>query len=205
MIDIIFQTFSQFSIEQTAGAFIVLMAIIDVLGSTPIFLNLQSKGRPINAFKAAAISLVLLVAFFYAGDAVLQLFHVDIQSFAVAGALIIFIMALEMLLDVEIFKYGGPTKEATLIPVVFPLIAGPGAFTTLISLKAEFAQINILSALALNMVLVYIIIAGASWVEEHVSKTFIYILRKFFGVILLAISVRLFTSNVLPLIESLSK
>ena len=139
MIDIIFQTFSQFSIEQTAGAFIVLMAIIDVLGSTPIFLNLQSKGRPINAFKAAAISLVLLVAFFYAGDAVLQLFHVDIQSFAVAGALIIFIMALEMLLDVEIFKYGGPTKEATLIPVVFPLIAGPGAFTTLISLKAEFA------------------------------------------------------------------
>lgn len=190
--------------QQIASTFLVLFAVIDVLGSSPIFISLKAKGRPINAMKATLISGALLVGFFYAGDAVLRLFSVDIQSFAVAGALVIFIMALEMLLDVEIFKYSGPLKEATLIPVVFPLIAGAGAFTTLLSLRAEYAQVNILIGLALNLVLVYIVIRAADKIERVVSKTFIYILRKFFGVILLAISIRLFTQNLLPLIHSFS-
>lgn len=194
---------SRLSWQQIASAFIVLFAIIDVLGSTPIFISLKNNGRPTNALKATLISTALLVGFFYAGDAVLKLFSVDIQSFAVAGALIIFLLALEMLLDIEIFKYGGPLKEATLIPVVFPLIAGAGSFTTLLSLKAEYASVNIMIALALNMVFVYCVISAADRVERYVSRTAIYVLRKFFGVILMAIAVKLFTTNITALIEVL--
>ena len=148
------------------------------------------------------LSTVLLVAFYYAGDAALKFFNVDIQSFAVAGAVLIFIVALEMLLDIEIFKYSGPSKEATLIPVVFPLIAGAGAFTTLLSLKAEYASTNIMIGLALNMIFVYIVIRAADKINRYVSQNIIYVLRKFFGVILLAIAVRLFTTNLLTLINS---
>ena len=125
--------------QEIASTFIVLFAIIDILGSTPIFMSLKEEGRPVSAVKATLISWGLLAGFYFAGDAVLKLFNVDIASFAVAGSLIIFIVALEMLLDVEIFKFRGPLKEATLIPVVFPLIAGAGSFTTLLSLKAEYA------------------------------------------------------------------
>lgn len=194
---------SRLSWQQIASAFIVLFAIIDVLGSTPIFISLKDKGRPTNALKATLISTILLVGFFYAGDAVLRLFSVDIQSFAVAGSLIIFLLALEMLLDIEIFKFTGPLKEATIIPVVFPLIAGAGSFTTLLSLKAEYASINIMIGLALNMVFVYFVISAADRVEKVVSRTAIYVLRKFFGVILMAISVKLFTTNLTALINCL--
>ncbi len=193
---------SRLSWEQIASAFLVLFAIIDVLGSTPIFISLKERGRPINALKATLLSTVLLVAFYYAGDAALKFFNVDIQSFAVAGAVLIFIVALEMLLDIEIFKYSGPSKEATLIPVVFPLIAGAGAFTTLLSLKAEYASTNIMIGLALNMIFVYIVIRAADKINRYVSQNIIYVLRKFFGVILLAIAVRLFTTNLLTLINS---
>lgn len=189
--------------QQTASAFIVLFAIIDVLGSTPIFISLKNKGRPINARNATLISTALLVGFFYAGDAVLHLFSVDIESFAVAGSLIIFLLALEMLLDIEIFKYSGPLKEATLIPVVFPLIAGAGSFTTLLSLRAEYRSMNIMAGLLLNMLFVYFVIKGADRVERIVSRTTIYVLRKFFGVILMAIAVKLFTTNLAALISVL--
>ncbi len=194
---------SRLSLQQIASAFIVLFAIIDVLGSTPIFINLKNNGRPTNALKATLISTALLVGFFYAGDAVLRLFSVDIQSFAVAGSLIILLLSFEMLLDIEIFKYSGPLKEATLIPVVFPLIAGAGSFTTLLSLKAEYASVNILIALVLNMLFVYVVIRGADCVERYVSRTAIYVLRKFFGVILMAIAVKLFTANLTTLIDGL--
>ena len=132
-----------------------------------------------------------------------RLFSVDISSFAVAGALVIFLMALEMILDITIFKNQGPIKEATLVPVVFPLIAGAGSFTTLLSLKAEFHSVNIITALVLNMLCVYIVIRATDWVERKISASFIYLLRKFFGIILLAISVRLFTANFMSLIHIL--
>ncbi|MBR1593827.1 MAG: MarC family protein [Alloprevotella sp.] len=194
---------SRLDLQQIASAFIVLFAVIDVLGSTPIFISLKDRGRPTNALNATLISSALLIGFYYAGDAVLHLFSVDIQSFAVAGSLIIFLMALEMLLDIEIFKYSGPLKEATLIPVVFPLIAGAGSFTTLLTLKAEYASVNIMIGLFLNMVFVYFVIHAADRVERYVSKTVIYVLRKFFGIILLAISVKLFTANIMPLVAML--
>lgn len=191
--------------QEIASAFIVLFAVIDILGSTPIIIDQKQKGRPVSAIKATLLSAALLVGFFFAGDAMLRLFNVDVQSFAVAGSLVIFLMALEMILDIEIFKNLGPIKEATLVPVVFPLIAGAGAFTTLISLRAEYAQINILTALALNMVFVYCVLLATDKVERVISKGTIYLMRKFFGIILLAISVRLFTANLLPLIDNLSQ
>ena len=196
---------SRLDIQQILSAFIVLFAVIDVLGSTPIFLSLKQQGRPVNAWKATLISLALMLAFFFAGDAMLRLFNVDIESFAVAGSLIIFLMSLEMILDVEIFKNQGPIKEATLVPVVFPLLAGAGSFTTLLSLRAEYAQVNIIIGLLLNMVFVYIVLKATDRVEKVISKAAIYLLRKFFGIILLAISVLLFTANLSNLLENLSR
>ena len=196
---------SRLYIQQILSAFIVLFAVIDVLGSTPIFLSLKQQGRPVNAWKATLISLALMLAFFFAGDAMLRLFNVDIESFAVAGSWIILLMSLEMILDVEIFKNQGPIKEATLVPVVFPLLAGAGSFTTLLSLRAEYAQVNIIIGLLLNMVFVYIVLKATDRVEKVISKAAIYLLRKFFGIILLAISVRLFTANLSNLLENLSR
>ena len=195
--------FSRIDPLQIASAFIVLFAVIDVLGSTPIFISLKNRGRAVNACQATLISTTLLIAFFFAGDAMLRLFSVDVESFAVAGSLVIFLMSLEMLLDVEIFKNNGPIKEATLIPVVFPLIAGPGSFTTLLSLRAEYAQVNILIGLLLNMAFVYVVLKATERVERVISKAAIYLLRKFFGIILLAISVRLFTANLSALLSNL--
>lgn len=193
---------SSIQVSQIASAFIVLFAVIDVLGATPIIIDLKTKGRPVNALHATLISGALLVGFFFAGDAMLRLFRVDISSFAVAGSLVIFLMALEMILDIEIFKNIGPIKEATLVPVVFPLIAGAGSFTTLLSLRAEYASVNILIGLALNLLFVYCVLRATERVESIISKSAIYLMRKFFGIILLAISVRLFTSNLHSLLSN---
>ena len=127
----------------------------------------------------------------------------DIASFAIAGALIIFLMALEMILDIEIFKNQGPIQEATLVPLVFPLLAGAGTFTTLVTLRAEYATINILIALVLNMVWVYFVLKMTDRIERFLGKGGIYIMRKFFGIILIAIAVRLFTANISALITEL--
>ena len=191
--------------QQFLSAFIVLFAVIDIIGSIPIILDLKQKGRPVNAMKATLIAFALLIGFFYAGDMMLRLFQVDIASFAVAGAFVIFMMSLEMILDVEIFKNTGPIKEATLVPLlvplVFPLLAGAGAFTTLLSLRAEYAPINIVLALTLNMVWVFIVLKLTDVIERFLGKGGIYVIRKFFGIILLAISARLFTANITSLIE----
>lgn len=195
--------FTRVSMQQIASAFIVLFAVIDVLGSTPVFIDLKQQGRPVNALKATLISTGMMLTFFFAGDALLRLFNVDIESFAVAGSLVIFLMALEMILDVVIFKNLGPIKEATLIPVVFPLLAGAGSFTTLLSLRAEYAQVNIIIGLLLNMIFVYCVLRATERVERIISKAAIYLLRKFFGIILLAISVRLFTANLSALLQNL--
>ena len=195
--------FAEFNFQQLVSAFIVLFAVIDIIGAIPIILNLKQKGRPVNAPKATLISFALLILFFFGGDAVLKIFQVDIASFAIAGALIIFLMALEMILDIEIFKNQGPIQEATLVPLVFPLLAGAGTFTTLVTLRAEYAAINILIALVLNMVWVYFVLKMTDRIERFLGKGGIYIMRKFFGIILIAIAVRLFTANISALITEL--
>ena len=185
-----------FSLLQIASAFMVLFAIIDILGSIPIILNIKRKGQSVHALKASSVALLILIVFLFSGEAVLKLFNVDIQSFAVAGALVIFIFSLEMILDVEIFRNKGPEGGSSIIPIAFPLIAGPGSFTTLLSLRAEYAAENIIIALVLNILFVYFVLKSTSKIEKFIGEGGIYILRKFFGIILLAIAVKLFTSNI---------
>ena len=195
--------FTNFNFQQILSAFIVLFAVIDIIGAIPIIIDLKDKGKDVNALKATLISFLLLLGFFYAGDILLRLFHVDIESFAVAGAFVFFLLSLEMILDIEIFKNQGPIKEATLVPLVFPLLAGAGSFTTLLSLRAEYASVNIIVALILNMLWVYFVVRMTRKVERVLGKGGIYLIRKFFGIILLAISVKLFMSNITLLMEQI--
>ena len=195
--------FTNFNFQQILSAFIVLFAVIDIIGAIPIIIDLKDKGKDVNALKATLISFLLLLGFFYAGDILLRLFHVDIESFAVAGAFVIFLLSLEMILDIEIFKNQGPIKEATLVPLVFPLLARAGSFTTLLSLRAEYASVNIIVALVLNMLWVYFVVRMTRKVEKVLGKGGIYLIRKFFGIILLAISVKLFMSNITLLMEQI--
>jgi len=197
-------SFGTFNFQEFISAFIILFAVIDAVGSTPIIISLREGGKIIKPTKATLLSTLLLVAFFYAGDVMLKLFHVDIASFAVAGSIVIFLMAIEMLLDVEIFKFKGPTSEATIVPLVLPLIAGAGSFTTLLSLRAEYADINILLGLLVNMGFVFFVLTMTDKVQRWMGKGGVYVVRKFFGVILMAVAVRLFTDNIAELILNIS-
>ena len=196
--------FSQFSIQEFISAFVVLFAVIDVTGSIPIFLSLKKKGKKINATKAALFSLIMFIGFFYVGEAFLHLFSVDISSFAIAGSIIIFVMAMEMILDIEIFKSSPDSpKDATFIPVVFPLIAGAGALTTLLAIRSQYADINIILAVLLNVIWVYIVLKLSKKIDRILGAGTIYMLQKFFGIILLAISVKLFTHNLAILLQEI--
>jgi len=185
-----------FSLLQITSAFMVLFAIIDILGSIPIILTIKHKGPKFYPFSASLVALLILIACLFGGEGVLRLFSVDIHSFAVAGALIIFIFALEMIMDIELFRNKGPEGSSSIVPIAFPLIAGPGSFTTLLSLRAEYATENIIVALILNMIFVFVVLKSTSKIEKLIGQGGIYILRKFFGIILLAIAVKLFTSNI---------
>lgn len=173
----------------------VLFAVIDITGSIPIFVNLNSTGKKIQASKATFISIGILIAFLFAGEALLKLFNTDIASFAIAGALVLFALSLEMTFNIEIFRNDATYGQATIIPVVFPLVAGPGTLTTALSLRAEYSVENIIVAIILNLTIVYIVLRKVNLVEKLIGKNGIYISRRFFGVILLAMSVKLFISN----------
>lgn len=192
-----------FNLQEFVSAFIIMFAVIDAIGATPIIISLRESGKVVKPMKATLLSTLLLVGFFYAGDVMLKLFHVDIASFAVAGSLVIFLMAIEMVLDVEIFKFKGPSGEATIVPLVFPLLAGAGSFTTLLSLRAEYADINILLGLLANMAFVLFVLTMTDKVQSWIGKGGVYVVRKFFGVILIAVSVRLFTDNIAELVVNI--
>ena len=190
----------EFSFVQFSSAFIILFAIIDITGSIPIILSLKSKGVDINPVKTSSVALGIMILFLFLGERIMSLFHVDIESFAVAGAFVLFIMSLEMILDVEIFRNNTPKNIGALVPIALPLVAGPGSFTAMISLRAEFDTINIFFALIANLLFVFVVLKATGRIEKLLGKGGIYILRKFFGIILLAIAVKLFTSNVQHLI-----
>lgn len=191
-----------FDFQDFLSAFIILFAIIDVTGLTPIIIDMKQRGQIIVPWKAAVYSLVAFLAFLFMGNMILDLFQVDISSFAIAGALVIFIMAIEMLLGVEIFRNDGPEGAASIVPVVFPLIAGAGSFTALLSLHAIYGLGSILAALILNIVVIYVVIRNVHILERILGKTGVYVLRKFFGIILLAISVKMFLQNLATAINS---
>ncbi len=192
----------ELSITQIASIFVVLFALIDVLGSVPVFLNYQANGRDINPLKASFYTLFIFILFLLIGEWILKLFNVDVSSFAVAGALIIFMISIEMIFGIEIFKNDAPTGSSTLVPVVFPLIAGPGTFTSLLSMRAEYDIVNILAGLLLNIMVVYLTLRNLGLVKKIIGVGGVYVMRKFFGIILMAIAIRLFTSNYNALIES---
>lgn len=195
-----------FNVVEIISAFLVLFAIIDVTGSVPIFLNLRSQDKSINPEKAALYSFTILVGFLFVGEWILKLFQLDISAFAVAGAVVLLILSIEMIFGVEIFKNDSTNTDnsSTLFPVVFPLIAGPGSFTTLLSMRAEYHVINIILAVVLNITIVYLVLRYLDLVKKLLGESGAYILRKFFGVILMAIAVKLLTSNLSVLIASVN-
>ena len=178
------------------GAFFVMAAIIDIFGSIPIFVNMREQNKVIKAGQACLVALALFLAFFFAGDGLLRIFGIDAASFAVAGSFVLFVLAVEMILGREIIKNEGSNSGASIVPVAFPLIAGPGALTGLLSLRADYAIVNILIGLLLNIILDYIVIKKLDWIQRILGQNLIFILRKFFGVILLAIAVNMFVNNI---------
>lgn len=187
--------FDVFSWTEIVSGFVVLFALIDVLGSVPIFLGMMQKNRQIKPLKSVVYSFLMMAAFLFIGHVILQFFNVDVSSFAIAGALVIFIISVEMLLGVELFQNDSPKSGSTLVPIVFPLLAGPGTFTALLSMRANFHVVNILVALFLNMVFVYVVMSNLRLAERMVGAEGVYLMRKFFGIILMAISVKLFVEN----------
>ncbi len=192
----------KFDIMQILSAFMVLFAIIDPLGSIPIILNFESKGEHISATKTTVVALIIMLLFLFVGEWVLKLFNVDIKSFAVAGAIILFIMALEMVCDIEIFKNNGPKGVSSVVPLAFPLFAGPGVFAALISLRAEYSIVNICIALLLNMGFIFLELKSTKFIVKLFGESGIYIIRKFFGIVLLAIAVKLFATNLSSLLNA---
>lgn len=187
--------FSSFSIEETISSFIIMFMVIDMVGLTPIIIDMRTKGREINAEKAAIWSLAMFLAFLFLGSSILGLFHVDIYSFAIGGSIVLFLMAVEMVLDVEIFRNNGPAGSSTMVPLVFPLIAGAGSFTTLLSLQSLYGLVNILIGLLMNIVIVYLVLRNVYFLERILGKSGVYVTRKFFGVMLLAVSIKMFLDN----------
>ena len=183
------------SILHIFSAFMVMFAVIDIFGSIPIILGIKAKGGKIQAGKASLVALIIFILFLFLGESLLKLFGVDISSFAIAGSIIILFLALEMVLGIELFKEEESTSRASIVPIAFPLIAGAGSITTLLSLRAEYNQVNIIIALILNMVIVYFVLKSTKYLGNILGKGGIYILKKIFGIILLAIAIKLFLSN----------
>jgi multiple antibiotic resistance protein len=194
----------QFDLTQFFSAFVVLFAIIDIVGTLPVVMNLQHNGRKVSALRASIISLILFIGFMYMGKAFLSLFSLDVSSFAVAGSIIVFIIAMEMVLDIEIFRSNNTVgNDATFTPVVFPLIAGAGSFTTLLSIRSQYNDFNIILAIIANVMVVYVALKLSSTLEKWLSPGVICIFQKAFGIILLSLAVKLFTSNITILISDI--
>ena len=192
----------QFSISESAAAFMVLFAVIDIIGSIPLIVEIKRKSGEIHPAKATLVSFVIMIGFLFIGVKIINLFGIDVNSFAVAGSFVLFFLALEMILGIQLFKDDEQTPKSTasVVPLAFPIIAGAGSMTTIISLKAEYSTINIAVAIVLNLIVVYIVLRTTGKIEKIIGPGGIAILRKVFGIILLAISVKLFTSNAIPLI-----
>ena len=191
------------NIRDILSAAIVLFAVMDILGSLPIVLAMRERGVKVNPIQTSAVTLLLLLTFLFLWQTLLGIFGVDNNSFAVAGAIVLFIIGLEMLLGTDIFKQDGP-KEASIVPLAFPLLAGPGSFTTILSLRAEYDTVNVIIALLLNVLFVFCVLKCSDLIYKVMGKNGIYVLKKFFSVILLAMSVKLFTSNLAILLDKFS-
>ncbi len=187
--------FGTIDVWQIVSAFIFLIAIIDPFGNIPITISMQERGIKIHPIRVCLYSMIILCAFLLMGDLVMKIFGVKPEYFAIAGGVVILLMALEMLLDIVIFKSSDFGTEGDLIPLAFPMYAGPGAFTALLSLTTDYAVINLLIAIIFCMVFLYLVLAGTNWITQYLKPVSLYIIRKFFGVVVLAIAVQLMFGN----------
>ncbi|MGA0196462.1 MAG: MarC family protein [Schleiferiaceae bacterium] len=190
-----------FNYNDALSAFLILFAVIDILGSIPIIVSLRKKVGHVQSEKATIVAGAIMIVFLFVGESILNLLGVNVQSFAIAGSLVIFFLALEMILGITLYKEETP-NTASIVPIAFPLIAGAGSMTSLVSIRAEFATINILIAIVANMIVVYAVLKNTERLERILGPGGLSILRKVFGIILLAIAVKLFFTNLIPLLNA---
>ena len=183
-----------FILKEIITVTMILFAIIDILGAIPVIIEMRQRAGHIESEKASIAVLLLMVGFLFAGNEILDIIGLDIQSFAIAGSLVIFFIAMEMILGIKVFKEEMP-ETVSIVPLAFPLIAGAGTMTTLLSLKSQYQTQNILVGIILNTLFVYLVLKNVKWLEKLFGETGLSILRKAFGVILLAIAIKLFRSN----------
>jgi len=188
------------SVKEILTASMVLFAVIDILGSVPIVMDLRARVGKIHSGKATIAAAIIMVAFLFVGEEILNLIGIDVNSFAVAGALVMFFMALEMVLGISIYKDDSP-ETASIVPLAFPLIAGAGTLTSLLSLRAEYHVENIIIAIVLNIIFVYLVLKSSVRIGRVLGTSGLSIIRKIFGIILMAIAVKLFAENVTGLFE----
>ncbi len=189
-----------FDLKEIFTATMILFAVIDIIGSIPIIIDLRTKVGHIQSEKASIVSAVIMIAFLFVGETILTLIGIDINSFAVAGAFVLFFLALEMILGIKLYRDEN-LESSSIVPIAFPLIAGAGTMTTILSIRAEFETINIIIAIVLNIILVYGVLKSSARIERFLTKNGLSVIRKVFGVVLLAIAVKLFAANVKGLFE----
>lgn len=188
-----------FNFREIVSVTLILFSVIDIVGSLPVIIDLRKKVGKIESEQATFASGALMVSFLFVGERILKLFGVDVASFAVAGGLTIFLIGLEMILGRTIFKSEVEAGGAThIVPIAFPLIAGAGTLTTIISLRAEYQTLNIIIGIVINLLLIYIVLKSSEWLEARMGPGGLAVLRKIFGIILLAISIKLIKTNLIP-------
>ncbi|MCB0644991.1 MAG: MarC family protein [Phaeodactylibacter sp.] len=183
------------NLKEIFSVSLILFSVIDILGSLPIIIDLKKKGKVIESAKATAIAGVLMIVFLLGGESILRLFGIDVSSFAIAGALIIFLLGLEMILGITLFRDSMDDENSTVVPIAFPLIAGAGTMTTILTLKAEYEMWNIFIGIFVNLIFVYLVLRSSNWISRKLGKGGAEVLRKVFGIILLAIAIKLFKTN----------
>lgn len=185
-----------FNFKEILSVSLVLFSVIDILGNVPIVINLRKQTGKIFSGRATIVAGIIMIMFLYIGENILDLLGIDIGSFALAGALIMFLIGMEMVLGIELFKTDeGTIKTASIVPIAFPLIAGPGTMTSLISLRAEYALPNVLIGIVVNLILIYIVLKSSVWLERKLGVAGFNILRKVFGIILLSIAIKIFKTH----------
>lgn len=185
------------SFKEIASVSLILFSVIDMIGNVPVILDLRKKSGKVESGKATIVAGILMISFLFLGSSILGLFGIDVHSFALAGAIIMFIISLEMILGIIIFQHDATESgSASIVPIAFPLIAGAGTLTTLISLRAIYAIENILIGIIVNLAFVYIVLKSANWLEKKVGPSGFSVLRRVFGIIVLSIAVKLFTDNI---------
>ncbi|MEE9439220.1 MAG: MarC family protein [Saprospiraceae bacterium] len=183
------------NIKDIISITLILFSVIDIIGSIPIIIDLKNKGIKIEAFKASLVAFLIMSAFLYLGESILSLFGVDVQSFAVAGAIILFFLGIEMILGITLFRDDPKSKSGTLVPIAFPLIAGAGSMTTIISIRSKYDLADIQMGIFINIILVFLVLRYSGLIRKKIGPGGADVLRKVFGIILLAIAIKLFREN----------